>query len=351
MAVGATAAGTAMSMPVVSVSAPVHEEHSEHSSADQQNPKKRPSVHFVTFLACSRSSLALAKSVARPFEGLMNTVCRFSESGGHSLERGIAARSLRPTLRAGMTRAVIIERSLGAAAVAAVIALALAAAPRAGTVKSEPSSASYVDVVGSGTLAWRQAVVRARPSEKASRVAVLKEFRPDFRPQYVLALSKLEDPKSGNPTWYRISVPGRPNGRTGWVRAASLRLRHVHKRLIIYRGARRFEFWDRDRLVRSGKVAVGKPGAETPLGLFYVTDKFDPRIDPAWAILGDYAFETSAYSKLSDWPGGGIVGVHGTPWPELLGQAVSHGCVRLHNDDINFLRWRVPVGMPVKIVR
>jgi len=43
--------------------------------------------------------------------------------------------------------------------------------------------------------------------------------------------------------------------------------------------------------------------------------------------------------------------VHGTPWPWLLGQAVSHGCVRLHNDDINFLRWRVPVGMPVKIVR
>ncbi len=82
-----------------------------------------------------------------------------------------------------------------------------------------------------------------------------------------------------------------------------------------------------------------------------MTWKFDPRIDPEWAILGSYAFETSAYSKLTDWPGGGIVGVHGTPWPWLLGQAVSHGCVRLHNRDVEFLRNRVPLGTPVKIVR
>ena len=232
-----------------------------------------------------------------------------------------------------------------------LLAAAMALAPGAGAGQVEPSRASQVNVVGSGTLEVPTVVVRAKPSATARRVAVLEEFRPDFRPQYVLALSQLEDKKSGKPAWYRISVPGRPNGRTGWVRAASLELRPVYKRLVIYRGARRFEFWDRDELVRSGKVAVGKPGAETPLGLFYVTDKFDPRIDPDWAILGAYAFETSAYSKLSDWPGGGIVGVHGTPWPELLGQAVSHGCVRLHNDDINFLRWRVPVGMPVKIVR
>ena len=146
-------------------------------------------------------------------------------------------------------------------------------------------------------------------------------------------------------------MPGRPNGRTGWVRAGALELQPVQKRVIIYRGARKFEFWDGARLVRTGKVAVGARGAETPLGLFYVTDKFNPAIDPDWAILGAYAFETSAYSKLTDWPGGGIVGVHGTPWPNLLGQAVSHGCIRLHNDDVSFLRNRVPLGTPVKIVR
>ncbi|HXG75483.1 MAG TPA: L,D-transpeptidase [Gaiellaceae bacterium] len=236
-----------------------------------------------------------------------------------------------------------------AAAASVVLALAGAVAPGAGA-GATPSRAAQVRVVGSGTLAWQRVTARAEPRRSARAVGVLREFRPDFRPQYVLALEAERD-REGRPTWYRVSLPGRPNGQTGWVPAASLELRPVRKRLVIYRGARRFEFWDGDRLVRSGKVAVGARGAETPLGLFYVTWKFDPRIDPEWAILGNYAFETSAYSKLSDWPGGGIVGVHGTPWPWLLGQAVSHGCVRLHNRDVEFLRYRVPLGTPVKIVR
>jgi hypothetical protein len=227
------------------------------------------------------------------------------------------------------------------------VACAIVAPPRAGARATRPSD---VTVVGAGTISWRQVGVLSRPKTGATRIAVLKQFRSDFRPQYVLALGALRS-KAGKPTWYRISVPGRPNGRTGWVRAGALELHPVAKRLVIYRGARRFEFWDGARLVRSGKVAVGKPGAETPLGLFYVTDKFNPSIDPSWAILGAFAFETSAYSKLTDWPGGGIVGVHGTPWPYLLGQAVSHGCVRMDNRDVEFLRNRVPLGTPVKIVR
>jgi lipoprotein-anchoring transpeptidase ErfK/SrfK len=234
---------------------------------------------------------------------------------------------------------------------AAAIAVAAAgAAAFASPVGARAAKPSEVDVVGSGTIAWRELAVLATPNAGARRIAVLRQFRPDFRPQYVLALDAVRT-KAGKPTWYRISVPGRPNGRTGWVRAGALELHPVAKRLIVYRGARRFEFWDGRRLVRSGKVAVGKPGAETPLGLFYVTDKFNPSIDPDWAILGAFAFETSAYSKLTDWPGGGIVGVHGTPWTSLLGQAVSHGCVRMDNRDVEFLRNRVPLGMPVKIVR
>jgi hypothetical protein len=232
---------------------------------------------------------------------------------------------------------------------AALLALGFVLALPANATSQAPRR-SVISVVGAGTLAWEQVVVRSRPSPSSQRVAVIKQFRPDFRPQYVLALSAQRS-RSGEPTWFRVSVPGRPNGRTGWVRAASVELRPVHKRLVIYRGARRFEYWDGERLIRTGKIAVGARGAETPLGLFYVTDKFNPRIDPDWSVLGSYAFETSAYSKITDWPGGGIVGVHGTSSPWLLGQAVSHGCVRLHNRDINFLRSRVPAGTPIKIVR
>ena len=231
--------------------------------------------------------------------------------------------------------------------VATVLVAASALAARAG---AEPSRISEVNVVGSGTLAKPSVPVYEKPSASSRRVTTLRQFRPDFRPQYVLALSAVTS-KGGKPTWYRINYPGRPNGQTGWVRASAVDIRPVQKRLVIYRSARTFELWDGERLVRTGRVAVGKPGAETPTGLFYVTWKFSPKIDPNWAILGDFAFETSAYSKLTDWPGGGIVGVHGTPWPNLLGQAVSHGCVRLHNRDITFLKSRMPLGTPVKIVR
>jgi len=188
--------------------------------------------------------------------------------------------------------------------------------------------------------------VKAEPSRNARTLKVLKEFRPDFSPQYVLALSRRSNSKTGEPTWYRISVPGRPNGQSGWVPAAAVQLRPVKKRLLVDRSQRRFEFWHGERLVRSGKVAVGARGAETPTGLFYVQSKFFPNA----SILGAFAFETSAYSKLTDWPGGGVVGVHGTPWPWLLGQAVSHGCIRLHNDDVLWLRSRMPEGTPIKIV-
>jgi lipoprotein-anchoring transpeptidase ErfK/SrfK len=241
------------------------------------------------------------------------------------------------------TRSTTIQRALGAAGVALLVGLVFVLAPKAG---AQESRASAVKVVGAGALSWRQVAVRAKPTESAKVVSTLKEFRSDFSPQYILALSQLKSPKTGMPTWYRISVPGRPNGRTGWVPAGAVELWSVRKRLIVDRSERRFEFWDGDRLVRAGKVAVGAPGAETPTGHYYVQSKFPPTAP----ILGAYAFETSAYSKLSDWPGGGVVGVHGTPWPWLLGQGVSHGCVRMHNDDVRWLRSRMPAGTPVKIV-
>jgi lipoprotein-anchoring transpeptidase ErfK/SrfK len=239
----------------------------------------------------------------------------------------------------------------GAAIVLSVAALfagavGLVLIPAAGAVAPR---AAQVEVHGAATLTQLRVPVYAKPSKGSRRLTTLRQFRPDFRPQYVLALS-VKRTTSGAPSWYRITYPGRPNGQKGWVRASALEVRPMTKRLVIDRSERRFEFWTGKRLVRAGKVAVGKRGAETPSGLFYVTWKFDPRIDPDWAILGEFAFETSAYSRLTDWPGGGIVGVHGTPWPELLGGAVSHGCVRFHNRDIRFLRSRVPLGMPVKII-
>ena len=188
--------------------------------------------------------------------------------------------------------------------------------------------------------------VRAAPRSDARRVTLLRQFRPDYRPQVVLVLSQRTDRKTRMPTWYRVSVPGRPNGRTGWIPAAAADIRPVRELIHVDVGARTLELWSKGRLVLRTRVAVGRPGMETPLGLFYVTWKVVPRA----SVLGKFAFETSAYSKLSDWPGGGIVGIHGTPAPQFLGQAVSHGCVRVANRDILRLRTRVGLGTPIRIV-
>ena len=80
-------------------------------------------------------------------------------------------------------------------------------------------------------------------------------------------------------------------------------------------------------------VAVGRPGLATPTGFFFINQKLRPSSpNGAYGVL---ALGTSAYQpKLPDWPGGGLVGIHGTNEPWLIGKAISHGCVRMHNKDI-----------------
>ena len=228
--------------------------------------------------------------------------------------------------------------------VAALLAPAAGAGDAGG--KAPLSALASVRVVGSGPIAWAKVAVRSAPRRDAGVVATLAQFRPDFHPRTVLVLDERRS-STGTATWYRISVPGRPNGRTGWIPAAAADVKPVDRWLVIYRGARKFELYVDGVLRRTGPVAVGARGMETPIGLFFVQSRFVPSRYP---ILGAFAFETSGYSKLSDWPGGGVVGVHGTNTPWLIGQAVSHGCVRLRNSDVLALRKLVQVGTPVKIV-
>ena len=137
----------------------------------------------------------------------------------------------------------------------------------------------------------------------------------------------------------------RPNGKTGWIPAAAADVRTTDLRIRVRRAARTLSVYRRNRLLYRTTVAVGAPGMETPLGNFYVTARFVPDN----SFLGAFAFETSAYSKLTDWPGGGVVGIHGTSMPSLLGQAVSHGCIRMSNTAALTLKRFIGLGTPVSI--
>ena len=98
----------------------------------------------------------------------------------------------------------------------------------------------------------------------------------------------------------------------------------------------------------SARVGVGKASTPTPAGRFWIREKFHVQGVP---LYGPRAIGTSAYAPtLSDWPGGGVVGLHGTDQPGLIPGRPSHGCIRLRNRDILRLYRLAPVGTPIEIV-
>lgn len=219
---------------------------------------------------------------------------------------------------------------------------AVVASPAGGGSHQTAPRASYP---ASGVMLAPSIVVRAAPSSAGRPIAVFRQFRPDFRPTVLQVLGARRGTDGAR--WLEISVPGRPNGRAGWVPARRLQVRPAERTIVVDLSMRRLRLVERGRTRFATRVAVGRRGAETPTGLFYVTAAFMP----TERYLGAYAFETSAYSKLTDWPGGGVVGLHGTTAPQLLGTAVSHGCVRMSNSAARVLRRLVDAGTPVRIVR
>jgi lipoprotein-anchoring transpeptidase ErfK/SrfK len=154
-------------------------------------------------------------------------------------------------------------------------------------------------------------------------------------------------PASG-PGWTRIELPGRPNGQTGWVPSDALGTLHtVDGYLRVSRRSLRATLFFDGRAIFSARVGVGKPGTITPAGRFYVMEKLRTVNSP---LYGPYAIGTSAFAPtLSEWPGGGVVGIHGTNEPQLIPGRPSHGCIRMRNADISRLWHLIALGTPIVI--
>lgn len=228
-----------------------------------------------------------------------------------------------------------------AALVALFSAAGMVNAP-AGVAAIEPQFPAVAEA-----LPGRVNVFRA-PRRTATRIAVMPALRFDYRPTVFYVTGRRFESRTGL-EWLRIAVPSRRPGRVGWVRGASLRILGSAGpfELVVSLRQRRLRLLRNGRRIFTAPVAIGKPQAPTPVGRFYITAAFAP----ADSFLGVWALETSAHSGLSDWPRGGIVGLHGTNAPELIGRRVSHGCIRLRNRDIRFLKPRVTPGTPLRIVR
>ncbi len=209
------------------------------------------------------------------------------------------------------------------------------------TDAAEASAAKYPKA---GVILWRKLAAHSKPSESSPTIKVFPQFREDFRPTNLLVLGERRGAKGAR--WLKLSMPMRPNGRTGWVKAPAVQMRPVRRTIVIDLSSRKLRVLERGKKRFAIRVAIGRRGMETPTGNYYLTATFKP----TERFLGAFAFETSAYSKLSEWPGGGVVGLHGTSMPWLLGQAVSHGCVRMSNAAALVLKRLTPAGTPLRIV-
>lgn len=149
--------------------------------------------------------------------------------------------------------------------------------------------------------------------------------------------------------WLEALLPVRPNGATGWIRVADVELRDVTLQVEIALADRELVVRDAGKELLTTRTAIGAPSHPTPTGRFYVVDKLETP-DPDGAY-GPYALGLSAHSDVltAFGEGDGQVGIHGTNAPTSIGEAVSHGCLRVDNAVIERLAQLLPLGTPVTI--
>jgi lipoprotein-anchoring transpeptidase ErfK/SrfK len=235
-----------------------------------------------------------------------------------------------------------LRRTLIGAAVAAAVATGAASAQAADT-RSAPVVKPVQQVAG--LLTSHKVVSRIRGHR--SWVTRVSASRPITGGQTVLPVSDRATARGVR--WLRVMVPGRPNGRSGWIKQRGTALRKTGWHLVVRTSSRRVLVYRHGRLVRTFSAIVGKASTPTPRGHFFVEESV--RMLPGSAG-GPFALALSARSNvLQEFDGGpGQIGIHGvanlggTP-----GTAVSHGCVRLDNGSIGWLAARIAPGVPVTI--
>jgi len=197
-----------------------------------------------------------------------------------------------------------------------------------------------------GTVVAPRVAARAQPSSSAPVITTLSKINPQGAPQ-VLDLGVAVTDSTGG-LWYRAVLPIRPNGTAGYVPASSIRINLTSYRIVVDREDLLLTLWRLCDVVKTFTIGLGKESTPTPNGTFYIISLLKP--PAAGSVYGDYAYGLSAYSNaITNWKGGGVIGIHGTNDPSSIGNRKSHGCIRLRNQDIDQLVPILPLGTPVEI--
>lgn len=249
-------------------------------------------------------------------------------------------------MSAGGTRRRGVQLAALAIAAAAMLAPRALAAPAALPAGTALARLSDLRTVSHWAYPNSETVVRAAPAGHARAVGRLRFLTPDGQAELYVALVAAQ--LSSGESWTEIEMPARPNGQTGWVPSGALGAMHtVDGYLLVNRRTLRATLFRDGREIFRAPIGVGKASTRTPGGHFYVMEKLRTANAPAY---GPLALGTSAYAPtLSEWPGGGVVGIHGTNEPQLVPGRPSHGCIRLHNADVVRLWHTIVLGTPIEI--
>jgi lipoprotein-anchoring transpeptidase ErfK/SrfK len=140
--------------------------------------------------------------------------------------------------------------------------------------------------------------------------------------------------------WTKVYLPIRPNGTTGYVRAADVDVSTNRFRVEVELAAHRIRLFDGDQPVFEEDIGVGTGNTPTPGGVFFIRSLI-ASTDP---VYGTYAFGLSGFSEVHEsFNGGpGDIGIHGTNDPSTIGTDVSNGCIRLHDETVVHLAEVLP---------
>ena len=209
----------------------------------------------------------------------------------------------------------------------------------AGVVRAGSPNVAIAAAVGASAPAYRRP--GAKPFARFGRLHV------NGFPTFFRVLSTVRGSDCA-PRWFRVQLPIKPNGVTGYVRAQAVETGAVRSRVVVDLSSKRLTLYRNGRRVFGTTVAVGYSATPTPTGRFYVNQRLIP--SAPGGPFGPAAIGISAYSTvLTGWTQGGPIAIHGTNEPWSIGHAVSNGCIRLRNPVLRRLFKVTPAGTPVVI--
>jgi lipoprotein-anchoring transpeptidase ErfK/SrfK len=151
------------------------------------------------------------------------------------------------------------------------------------------------------------------------------------------------------PGWLGVMSSQAGNNRVAWIAQSSASLSRVPWEIEVSTRSRRLTVLDGGKVVERFTVAVGAFGAPTPTGRFAVTDRLltgDPEGPYGCCIL---ALSAHSPHAIQGWTGGTRIAIHSTPEVTSIGEAASHGCVRVTLAEGRWLLDHIPLGTPTLI--